>query len=432
MRRRDFIFGSLTAAALLTPVLSLRRAEGATPSGKRAFIWVNCCGYPYPEDFFPTGGEQDFLLSPILADFEGLRSEMVIVDGIDLRNSGLDPKGNNHVRTMGKVLTAKDVLPASDSEDGQPGGISIDQLVADALGVPSLELQVNDSHGSHMRHRPFALGPNAFKPPLANPVDAWNKAFGDFVPSDDPQEVEAHMRRLELKKSLLDDMGSELTRFRSELSGEERLKLDIHEDAIRRAEEAVARDLDAVDPGLACVPPAVPNADFSIANRAQAHLDLAFASLACDRAGVVSMLWGYSGYHWRYEWAGVTNVQDSGHDEVHHLAGSRRDDYIKMARWDWNELRKFIERLASTPEGTGTMLDNTVVLAISHFGQHHQMQRIPAVLFGNAQGSLQTGRYVKLPQAEHNDKLLTSFAHLMDVEISGIGDDPNCGPLAQL
>src|SRR5690606_30390532 len=150
MRRRDFVFGSLEAAVLLTPVLSLRRAEGATPSGKRAFVWVNCCGYPYAEDFFPTGGEQDFLLSPILADFEGLREQMVIVDGIDIRDSGLNPKGNNHVRTIGKVLTAKDVLPAADSEDGQPGGISIDQLVANELGVPSLELQVNQSHGSHM------------------------------------------------------------------------------------------------------------------------------------------------------------------------------------------------------------------------------------------------------------------------------------------
>lgn len=432
MRRRKFLFGSLKAAALLTPVLSLRRAEGAAVSGKRAFVWVNCCGYPYPEDFFPSGGELGFSLSPILADFEGLRDDMVIIDGINLRDSGLNPKGNNHVRTVGKVLTAKDVLPGADSEDGQPGGISIDQLVATQLGVPSLELQVEEQHKSHMRHRPFALGANAFKPPLANPVDAWNKAFQDFQPSNEPQEVAAHMRRLQLKKSLLDDLTGELGRFRPELTGEERLKLDIHEDAIRRAEEAVSRDLEQVVPGLNCEVPPVPSPDFSITSRAQAHMDLAFASLACDRAGVIGMLWGSSGYHWRYEWAGVGNVNDSGHDEVHHLAGSRRDDYIKMARWDWNELRRFVERLKNTPEGTGTMLDNTVVLAISHFGQHHQMQRIPAVLFGNAQGALQTGRYLQLPQPEDNDKLLTSFAHLMDVDIAGIGDDPSCGPLTSL
>jgi hypothetical protein len=128
----------------------------------------------------------------------------------------------------------------------------------------------------------------------------------------------------------------------------------------------------------------------------------------------------------------VQNVVDSGHDEVHHQAGSRRADYVAMARWDWNELRKFIERLAATPDGNGTMLDDTLVLAISHFGRHHQMQRIPAVLFGNAQGRLQTGRCIRLPTPQHNDKLLTSVAHLLDVNISGIGDDQSCGPLAQL
>lgn len=432
MRRREFLFGSLKAAVLLTPVLSMRRAEGAIPSGKRAFIWVNSCGYPSADAFFPTGGEQDFALSPILADFESLRESMVIIDGIDIRNSGLNPKGNNHVRTMGKVLTARDVLAAPDSQDGLPGGISIDQLIANELGVPSLELQVNQSHNAHMRHRPFAVEPSVFKPPLVNPVDAWNKVFADFDPGNDPAQVEALKRRLRLKQSLLDDLTGELARFRTELSGAEKLKLDIHEDAIRRAEQAVALDLEAADSGVSCDVPEPPDGDNAIVTRAQAHFDLAYATLACDRAGVVSMLWGYSGYHWKYEWAGVTGINDSGHDEVHHQAGSRRDDYIAMARWDWNELRKFIERLEQTPEGDGTMLDNTVVLAISNFGRHHQMERIPAVLFGNAQGALQTGRFIELPDRQHNDKLLTSYASLMGVEIPGFGDEGDCGPLAPL
>jgi hypothetical protein len=431
MKRRHFVFGSLGAAALLSPVLSIRRAEANLAGPKRVFFWVNCCGYPHADDFFPSGEGTDFELTPILADFEDLREHMVIVDGIDLRDSGLNPKGNNHVRTVGKVLTAKDVLAASDSQDGLPGGISIDQLIADQLGVPSLELQVNTSHSSHMRHRPFAVGPGVFKPPLVNPMDAWNHAFKDFQPSNDPAAIEAHKRFLGLKKSLLDDLTDDLGRFRKELTGAERLKLDIHEDAIRRAENKVVADMEAKPPA-SCEVPEEPGSDSSIPARAQAQFDLAFAALTCERAGVLGMMWAHSGYHWKYQWAGVTDVKDSGHDEVHHLAGPRREDYVKMARWDWNELRKFIERLRDTPDGNGTMLDSTVVLAISHFGRHHHMQRIPAVLFGNAGGRLETGRVVRLANAQNNDKLLTSVAHLLDVDIPGIGDDPNCGPLAEL
>ena len=78
------------------------------------------------------------------------------------------------------------------------------------------------------------------------------------------------------------------------------------------------------------------------------------------------------------------------------------------------------------------MLDSTLVVAVSHFGEHHSLDRIPVVLFGNAAGQLRTGRYLRAPQGTHNDKLLTSVARLMGVNAAGIGDDPNCGPLAVL
>lgn len=431
MKRRQFVFGSLKAAALLSPVLSLRRVDAAEGRPSRAFVWVNCCGYPTAEDFFPSGGERDFTLSPILADFEPLRNDMIVVDGIDIRNSGLNPKGNDHIRSVGKVLTAKDVLRAPDAEDGLPGGWSVDQLIAGALSLPSLELSVNDFDRAHMRYRPFATGAGVFKPALANPVDAWNRVFRDIVPSEDPAEAARRRRHLLLRRSMLDDLTAELGRFRRELDGVERLKLDVHEDAIRRAEQSIARDIEE-DSRVVCEVPGSPDASFYVPTRAQAHLDLAFAALSCGRANVLSMVWGFSGYHWKYEWAGVGGVRDSGHDEIHHLAGSRRADYVRMARWDWNHLRGLVQRLKETPEGSGTMLDDTLVLGISHFGRHHDLRRIPAVLFGNAKGQLTTGRYVRLPETQHNDKLLTSVAQLMGVPVDGIGDDPTCGPLPQL
>jgi hypothetical protein len=165
--------------------------------------------------------------------------------------------------------------------------------------------------------------------------------------------------------------------------------------------------------------------------RAEAHLDTIFSAFLCDRAQVAGLVWGMSGYHWLYDWAGV-QVDASIHDEVHHLPGNREADYIRAQRWDWEQLGKFVQRLKSIPEGQGTMLDNTLVVGISHFGVHHHIDRIPVVLFGNAMGRLQTGRIVKAPPGTYHDRLLTSVAHLMGLPIAGFGDDPNCGPLAQL
>ena len=229
LKRRSFVFNSLKAAALLTPVLSIRRAEANDLPSMKSMVWVNSTGYPFAEDFFPTAPGEDFVLSPILVDFASVRDEIVVIDGISTRASGPAPRGNNHVRAPGKVLTAADIVGVPGAEDGTPGGISIDQYVAGQRGLQTIELQVHDSSSNnHMRHRPFASGPGSFKPPIADPTNAWNLLFNGFDPDNTPEGIEATKRRLRLRKSVLDDVTGELARFRSELTGVETLKLDMH------------------------------------------------------------------------------------------------------------------------------------------------------------------------------------------------------------
>lgn len=433
MKRRDFLFTSMKAALLLSPVLSVRRAQAEVTKPKRVLFWVYSGGYPDEAAFFPTGSANDFQLSPILSPLSALKQDMIVVEGVDLRDSGLNPKGNNHVRTVGKVLTAKDVLPhATDDLNGEPGAISIDQQLASDLKLSSLEVIVHTGESNHMRGRPFATGPKQFKVPLAAPDQAWDKVFKGFTPTDDTTLKEAAKARLRARGSVLDDLTAELKRFRLELAGIEKLKLDMHEDAIRGAELAVAADLNAMNvPAGAQCDVAAKASGGDVPARAKAHFDLMFAAFACDRVQVGGMMWGYSGYHWRYEWVPGVSTPDI-HDEVHHKASSERDTYIKACQWDWQQLGKFVQRLKDTPEGGGTMLDSTLVVAIGHFGRHHQMKKIPAVLFGNAAGQLATGRYLKLGTSVHNDQLLTSVAHLMGDPLSGFGDDQNSGPLAAL
>ena len=431
MRRRQFLFNSLKAALLLSPVIAGRSAVAQTSAVKRVLFWVNSSGYPDTDAFFPTGTETDFTLAPIMDALEHLKDDMVIVDGVDLRDSGPNPKGNNHIRTVGKVLTAKDVLTVADPLDGDAGGISVDQLIAEDLGLSTIEQLVHTGAVNHMRGRPFATGPRAFKTPIVQTELVWDKMFNNFEPDADPAAEEARLARLRARKSVLDDLSAEMREFRKELTGIERVKLDIHEDAIRRAELSVLADLDAPAPATSCTVPTRNETDSFVPTRSEAHFDLLFAIFACDRAQVAGMKFGYSGYHWRYEWVPNLNTDDI-HDNVHHKASTERQTYIDSARWDWEELAKFVQRLKDTPEGDGTMLDNTLVFATSHFGKHHQLERIPVVFFGNANGQLQTGRYIQLSETTHNDKVLTSIAHLMGDPISGIGDDPNCGPLAEL
>ena len=249
MKRREFLFSSLTSAALLSPLLASRARAQETRVARRVLFWVNCGGYPTADAFFPSPrSETDFDLSPILADLGPVKQHMVIVDGVSIRRSGPNPRGADHLRSMGKVLTAKDILPSNvDREnEGEAGGPSIDHVIARELGAQSVELLVADRARDSMREKPFAVGPRQFKAPTVDPARAWSRLFGGFVPprGEDPAAREARLARLRTRRSILDGAVADLGRFRRELDGIERLKLDIHEDAIRRAERAVAADLE--------------------------------------------------------------------------------------------------------------------------------------------------------------------------------------------
>ena len=432
MKRREFLFGSLQAAALLSPVFSVRRAEAAGAGvQKRLFVWVASAGYPdeqafWAENRWPTD------VGDILSGCADLRNNMTVIDGVDIRDSGYNAAGANHARAPGKVVTAADVI--DDGGEGLPGGISIDQYVAQQKNLTPLEVNITTSEGrsdESIRERPFATGPGAFKVAIKPPTVAFDKMFGGFVPQDNEPARQALLQRLVARKSLLDGMGSDLKRLRGELTGIEKLKLDIHEESIRKAERLVSADLGAVPPrAAACSVPGRPANTFDIEVRFKAHFATMFAAFACNRAQVGSMVWGGSGFSFPSTWIG-RNISDL-HNDVHHNEVNARQTYIDCAADDWKRLGDFVRLLRDTPEGDGTMLDNTIVLGISHFSRHHDIRRIPTVLFGTAKGGLPGNRYLKFNTHIHNDKVLTSVARLMGVPATGFGSDMNCGPVPGL
>ncbi|MDF3065384.1 MAG: hypothetical protein K0R38_985, partial [Polyangiaceae bacterium] len=77
---------------------------------------------------------------------------------------------------------------------------------------------------------------------------------------------------------------------------------------------------------------------------------------------------------------------------------------------------KFLAKLDSVPEGSGTMLDNSLVVWGSELGKgnSHSFERMPFVVAGGSGGNLETGRYLQYDKIEHN-RLLVSVARLMGV-----------------
>jgi hypothetical protein len=62
-----------------------------------------------------------------------------------------------------------------------------------------------------------------------------------------------------------------------------------------------------------------------------------------------------------------------------------------------NAWASFIRKLAETPEGDGTLLDNCVVMAHSEssFAKSHQVTELPVMIAGRAGGRVQPGIHVR-------------------------------------
>jgi hypothetical protein len=83
----------------------------------------------------------------------------------------------------------------------------------------------------------------------------------------------------------------------------------------------------------------------------------------------------------------------------------------KIVVWHSKQVARLAQRLAATPEGNGTMLDQSVVVFVSDNAEQHHSRgwRCPAVLLGSGGGKLKAeGRYIRYPaRASTNNRTPT-------------------------
>jgi hypothetical protein len=265
--------------------------------------------------------------------------------------------------------------------------------------------------------------------PMEDPVQVYDRLFADLGVSQ-----EDLARKRAQRGSVLDYVGGRLTKLRDAVGSEDRQKLDAHLQAVRDIEQQLgAGQLDAT-----CAQPVAPaamnyrnNDGFPAAVKVQT--DLLTRAFACDLTRVATLQWSRSVSGTRHTWAGVSE----GHHDLSHEGDSNADAVEKITKvnvWLTEQFAYLLQQLKSVPEGTGTMLDNTLVLWVNELGRgnSHSRTRIPFVLAGKAGGALRTGRFLQYSDDSHSN-LLVSVCQLMGVDTETFGNPDYCsGPLRNL
>jgi arylsulfatase A-like enzyme len=89
-------------------------------------------------------------------------------------------------------------------------------------------------------------------------------------------------------------------------------------------------------------------------------------------------------------------------------------------------LVKIMKALESIPEGSGTMMDNTLIVYTSNNAekQHSDGEQWPFVLLGNAGGRFKTGQHTRIKNRPIND-LYATFLHAAGAPVDRFNMDKN-------
>lgn len=133
-----------------------------------------------------------------------------------------------------------------------------------------------------------------------------------------------------------------------------------------------------------------------------AMLDLTIAALKSGLTNVATINSGCGEFYGSWEGLGINQ---KGHS-LGHLSMTS-DIWTRIRQYNMRMLSKLVQALEETPEGNGTMMDNTLIVYTSNNAdkQHTKGASWPFMTLGNFGGTMQEGHYVKIG----NDRPINSF-----------------------
>jgi hypothetical protein len=456
--RRELL-STLGSAALALPFLHALEGQARAATGPRArnFLMITMPNGIEPSTFWPTGGERDFELSPVLAPLERHRDKLLLVgpqlDPLTrqpIAGTGLTFKKTPGIHrawvaTTGHSIGANRFPQTGDGLNVKTMHPSVDQLIAHHLktmvpaGRPaaafdSLELGVWAVGGDVPCIVNFTMD-GAPMPRMMDDRAAWDRIFGSLVAS-----APADKLRRAAVSSFLHGRFAALT---PSLGRDDRQLLEGHLQSLRELEARIAggppagacKLVDRLPFTPATAPdPANPK---SSAPALYANMqDMVALAFACDLTRVASISLSFEGGGGLVPtWLGFNTEH---HALSHHLKDLvQRERFNKVVSWAATMVARMLDQLQRFPHPDGgTLYDQTLVWWMFRHGDGnaHANFGVPGIVAGGAGGHFgPMGRYLSLPATDFAT-LPFSMVNAMGIDIKsfGIADNLVTTPLAAL
>jgi hypothetical protein len=368
-----------------------------------------------------------FELTPILEPLAPFREHVLVLSGLSNKEADVrqGDAGGDHGRGQAAYLTGTHAKPTTGPD--VECGISMDQIAARELGkhtqFASLELsleggELNGCDTSCVYFSSISWrDPTTPMPMEADPRAVFERLFGTSG-STDPK---ARLERIKKDRSILDGLLEEAARLQKSLGSDDKRRITAYFESVRdverriqMAQEQSARELPTLEQ------PAGAPASFE--EYGKLMFDLMALAYQTDMTRVATFMLGREESSRTYPEIGVPEPH---HPVSHHQ--NRPEPLEKLARINTFHMKlfaHFLEKLKSTPDGEGSLLDNSIFiygagLSNSDVHYHHDL---PMLVVGGGGGQIKGGRHVKYPIETPLANLHVTVLDKLGLSIERLGD----------
>ena len=429
--RRTLLRGIGASLALplldsMVPALSSASAKTAQPAKRMGVVYVP--NGMAMKSWTPATEGSGFEITRILRPMAAYQDRMLVLTGLN----GSSSNAGVHASASTRFLTG--TIPARSESDLQ-AAVSVDQLVARELGkqtqLGSLELALDQSDvfgscdiGFSCQYTSTIAWRDAHTPlPMeTNPRVVFERLFGDTGTTDPA----VRLKRIRKDQSLLDSVSDRVSELNRKVDAGDRAKLDQYLDAVRDVERRIQLAEAQSDRELPLLeqPAGVPQ---TYEEHAKLMFDMQVLAYQTDLTRVITFMMGR-------ELSGRTYAE-IGVPDSHHPTSHHRDDptlyekVTKINEFHTSLFAYYLDKLDSTPDGNGSLLDNLLMLygAGMSDSNRHDNTGLPLVLLGGGSGSVKGGRHLRYKEGTPISNLHLTMLDKMGLPLENLVN--STGPL---
>ena len=364
--------------------------------------------------------------SPTLQPLYAFRDRLLAIEGLSHTSALADIAAvtqagsgdlNNHQIGVADVLTGSRALQ-------QPGTYctggarSVDQELAARGSAPGrFDSRVYGfDYIPNSVVSPFSyLGPGQATPMVSDPSAAFSDLLGYVTPAAATTTRASLLQSL--RPSVLDMVGREFDLLAPQLGAADRQKLEQHRALVRELELSLGSGPSAkCDTTFASTPVGV-----DVGPSVRQFMSLIRLAFACDLTRIVTFSapvpqcpeLGYPADMTFHGYAHQSILGNTACGQMYSPVAAQA--MTDLDAWHAGHVAYLLQQLDSVVEGSGTLLDHTVVVWVTELATPtHQHWDICTLLAGGCNGFFDTGRYVRYPRTLPNpmpNMALTGPAH---------------------